>query len=112
MAKVEKADNILCLDALEPYGQGNEAPIFVSRDLRLAEPPRIIGADKTHLMLKFRRGSYTIKAMAFGMAHRFDELEMGQPIHAVYHHSWNTFRGETNLEIQLIDFACGTCPLD
>ncbi|MCH2104238.1 MAG: single-stranded-DNA-specific exonuclease RecJ [Planctomycetes bacterium] len=105
-------DNILCLDALEPYGQGNEAPIFVSRDLRLAEPPRIIGADKTHLMLKFRRGSYTIKAMAFGMAHRFDELEMGQPIHAVYHHSWNTFRGETNLELQLIDFACGTCPLD
>ena len=106
------SDNILCLDALEPYGQGNEAPVFVSRDLRLAEPPRVIGADKSHMMLKFRSGNYTIKAMAFGMAHRFDELQMGDPIHVVYRHSWNTFRGQTNLELQLLDFACGTCPLD
>ena len=32
-------ESLLCLDALEPYGQGNEAPVFISRDLRLAEPP-------------------------------------------------------------------------
>ena len=63
------------------------------------------------MKLTFRSGSHTLKALAFGMAHRFDELELGEPVHAVYHHSWNTFRGRTNLELQLLDFACGACPI-
>jgi len=106
-----RAETILCLDMLEPYGQENEAPVFFSRDLRLAEPPRVIGADRTHMKLTLRSGSHTLKALAFGMAHRFDELQMGDPIHVVYRHSWNTFRGQTNLELQLLDFACGACPI-
>ena len=105
-------ESLLCLDALEPYGQDNMAPVFLSRNLRLAEPPMVIGADQTHMKLTFRSGSHTMKALAFGMAHRFGELEMGQDAHAVFHHNWNTFRGRTNLELQLLDFACGACPLD
>ena len=37
---------------------------------------------------------------------------MGESLHVVYCHSWNTFRGQTNLELQVLDFACGACPLD
>ena len=104
-------ESLLCLDALEPYGQDNEAPVFLSRDLRLAEQPQVLGVDKTHMKLTFRSGSHTLKAMAFGMAHRFSELKMGEPVHAVYHHNWNTFRGQTNLELQILDFACGAFPI-
>jgi hypothetical protein len=32
---------------------------------------------------------------------------MGQDIHAVYTPKWNHFRGETKLELELIDFCCG-----
>jgi len=94
------------VDRLEPFGERNEAPVFLSRDLRLAQPPRVVGADRSHLILQLRRGEQVLKAMAFGMAARTDELAMGAPIDLVYSPRWNTFRGETNLELLAHDFRC------
>ncbi len=98
------------LGTLEPYGPGNEKPIFISSDARLASEPRIVGADGTHLILQIRSGTHVLKAMAFGMAHRVSELRMGEPLHLVYTPRWNTFRGETKLELQALDFASGARP--
>jgi len=95
------------LDRLEPFGEQNEAPILFSRDLRLATPPRVVGADRSHLQLQLRRGDRVLKGMAFGQASREHELRMGAPIDAVYSPSWNTFRGETNLEVLVHDFRVG-----
>jgi single-stranded-DNA-specific exonuclease len=92
------------IDRLEPFGEQNEAPLFVSRDLRLAEPPRIVGADRSHMILQLRRGSRVMKAMAFKMAARAGELQMGRGIDIVFSPRWNTFRGQTNLEVLLQDF--------
>ena len=41
------------------------------------------------------------------MGHRADELIPGTPIHIAYRPMWNTFRGRTKLEIQLLDFQVG-----
>jgi len=95
------------LDRLQPYGQDNGRPIFHTADLRLAEPVRVCGADKTHVMLQLRAGAHVLRGMAFGMARRERELTMGTPIHAVYTPKWNNFRGETKLEIELLDFRSG-----
>ncbi len=95
------------IDQLEPFGEQNEKPILLSSDVRLARPAMAIGADRTHLMLHVRRGATELKALAFGMAHRIDELKMGSPLSIVYTPKWNTFRGETKLELFLVDFACG-----
>jgi len=92
------------LDRLEPFGQRNPKPLLLARDVRLEEPPRIVGADKTHLMLRLRRGAKTFKAMAFGLAHRAGELDFGRPLHFAYTPRWNTFRGVTNLELVVTDF--------
>ena len=95
------------LDRMQPFGERNEKPILVSRDLRLATEPRAVGADKTHLMLQLRRGEHVLKAMAFRMGERLPELKKGTPIDAVYTPRWNRFRGETNLELVLHDFRVG-----
>jgi single-stranded-DNA-specific exonuclease len=95
------------LDRLEPFGERNEAPVFLSRDLRLASPPRIVGADRTHMILQLRRGAQVLKAMAFKMAAREEELAMGAALDVVYTPRWNTFRGETKLEVLLHDFRAG-----
>jgi single-stranded-DNA-specific exonuclease len=92
------------VDRLEPFGAGNATPIFVSRDVRLAEPPRVVGRDGTHLLLRIRRDSHVLKAMAFRLASRVDELKMGAPLSVAFTPRWNTFRGETNLELVLHDF--------
>ncbi|MAF66203.1 MAG: single-stranded-DNA-specific exonuclease RecJ [Planctomycetes bacterium] len=95
---------------LQPFGERNGKPVLLSRDTRLARPPRLLGADRTHLMMELRRGEAVLKALAFGMGGRIDELAMGTPVHAVYTPGWNTFRGQTNLELILADFRCGTDP--
>ncbi|MCB9915877.1 MAG: single-stranded-DNA-specific exonuclease RecJ [Planctomycetes bacterium] len=95
------------LERLEPHGERNEAPVFLSRDLRLAQPPRVVGADGTHLILQLRRGDRVLKGMAFKMAARAKELAMGRPLDVVYSPRWNTFRGQTNLEVLVHDFRCG-----
>jgi single-stranded-DNA-specific exonuclease len=92
------------IDQLEPFGAQNPAPLLASRDVRLAEPPRIVGKDKTHMMLKLRHGEHVLKAMAFGMAARESELKSGTPLKVAYTPRWNTFRGTTSLELTLHDF--------
>jgi len=98
------------IDKLKPFGERNERPVMLSSGLRLAEPPRIVGGDATHLMLHLRHGSHCLRAMAFGMAHRAGELAMGADVHALYTPKWNAFRGETKLEIELVDFRVGERP--
>jgi single-stranded-DNA-specific exonuclease len=98
------------IDRLRPFGEKNERPLLYSGDARLAEPVRTVGADGTHMMLLLRQGSRVMKAMAFGMAHRASELAMGKPVHAVYTPKWNAFRGETKLELEIIDFKSGERP--
>lgn len=93
------------LDRLEPYGARNEKPVLLSRDVRLTETPRIIGADRTHLILNVRHGERVHKALAFGMAHRVNELVMSTPIDLVYTPRWNWFRGRVNLELMVKDFS-------
>ncbi len=98
------------LDRLEPFGAENEKPVLVSGDVRLAEPPRVIGQDRTHLILKLRRGNRVLKTMAFGMAARLPELQMGVPLHIVHTPRWNYFRGERSMELVLHDFRAGDVP--
>jgi len=92
------------LDDLAPFGAGNEKPILLSRALHLAEPPRVVGKTRDHLMLNFREGNHVLKAMAFRQGSRSTEFTLGQPVDVVYTPKWNTFRGQTNLELELLDF--------
>ena len=95
---------------LAPFGERNEKPVLLASDLRLAEPPRTVGSDRTHLVLQLRRGANVLKAMFFGAAARADELRMGEPVHAVFTPRWNVFRGEKMLELEIHDFRTGARP--
>jgi single-stranded-DNA-specific exonuclease len=98
------------LSRLAPFGERNGKPVLLSTDLRLAEPPRAVGSDGSHLVLRLRRGAQVLKAMFFGAAARSGELRMGEPVHAVFTPRWNVFRGERTLEIELVDFRTGDRP--
>ena len=98
------------MERLGPFGERNEKPVLLSADLRLAEPPRAVGSDGTHLVLRLRRGAQVLKAIFFGAAARAAELRMGEPVHAVFTPRWNVFRGERTLEIELVDFRTGDRP--
>ena len=104
------ADLMREIGRLAPFGERNEAPVLLSTDLRLAEPPRTIGSDGSHLVMQLRRGAQVLKALFFGAASRAGELRMGEPVHAVFTPRWNVFRGERRLELELVDFRTGPIP--
>jgi single-stranded-DNA-specific exonuclease len=95
---------------LAPFGERNEKPVLLSTDLRLAEPPRAVGSDGSHLSLQLRRGAQVRRAMFFGAAARASELRMGENVHAVFTPRWNVFRGERSLEVEVHDFCTGPRP--
>ncbi len=92
------------VDELAPFGAGNEKPVFLSRQVYLGEAPRTVGSGSNHLLLQLRKGSHVLKALAFRAGARLDELALGKPLDVVFTPRWNTFRGETALEVELLDF--------
>ncbi len=97
-------DTMRHLDRLAPFGADNAKPVFLSPRVHLARPPREVGTDGAHLLCNLRAGHHVLKAMAFRQGSRAAEMAMGRPLDVVYSPRWNTFRGETNLELELLDF--------
>jgi single-stranded-DNA-specific exonuclease len=96
------------LERLAPFGAANPAPVFLARGVHLAEPPRAVGAEKGHLLLHLRKGAHVLKALAFRAGPRLAELALGRTLDAVFTPKWNTFRGETSLELELLDFRAAS----
>jgi single-stranded-DNA-specific exonuclease len=62
------------LSRLEPFGFGNQRPLFCLRDVSLANI-RAIGEDKTHIMFDILKEGYVLRNCAwFGKAHHFNTL--------------------------------------
>ncbi len=90
------------LQLLEPVGQGNPRPVFLSRGLT-PMGVRTMGADESHLRMSLRDGGAVWNAVAFRMGHRIGELR--GPIDAVYHIKTDYWQGRERQELELIDFA-------
>ncbi|MBF0331849.1 MAG: single-stranded-DNA-specific exonuclease RecJ [Candidatus Omnitrophica bacterium] len=68
--------------SLEPFGEGNPAPLFATRRLMVKSKPQVMGKDT----LKFwvTDGRETVSAVGFGMGADFGHLAMGQAVDIVY----------------------------
>lgn len=89
---------------LEPCGEKNPKPVLLAEDVRLDDMPRVIGQDRSHLLLKVRSGTAVFKALAFGMAKREPELRLGRPLDLVFTPRLSHWRGRSELELVVEDF--------
>jgi len=83
------------MEMLAPFGCGNPAPLFLSRELH-PEERRAVGTDGAHLKLTFRQDSRMMGGIAFGMGRMASSLP--DRVDAVFSLSRNTFRGVTSLQ--------------
>ena len=87
-----------------------ELLLFINERLKEEGVPPSFEEMKDALNLQSKSGVHRLivaleeRGFRKRMAHRSRELTMGVPIHAVYTPKWNSFRGQTNLELDLIDF--------
>ncbi len=83
-----------------PFGMGNPTPAFAVRDVRLARPPRTVGAGHARLVLE--QDGARLQAIGFGMAERIQSLEpLRNRLDVVFHLQENRWSGR--LQARLID---------
>lgn len=85
----------------EPFGVGNPAPVFVSRGVRLAGPPRVVGQGGLRLRLTTDGGE--LDALGWGMADLARELRPDAPLDIAYRVERDEYRGVSRLQVRLAD---------
>jgi single-stranded-DNA-specific exonuclease len=92
------------LDVLQPFGMGNEAPVFLIRGLQV-ERYDVMGQDRRHLRLTLRspaRG--TARAVFWGAHERSAELVRSRLIDVAATLGVDAWNGQTRLHVELKDF--------
>ena len=94
------------LRTFEPYGPGAPAPVFLSRDVKLAMPPKKVGKEGRHIRvsLKVPGASQNITAVGFGLGHRIDALDSPESLDVVFKVETECYRGVLQPRITLLDF--------
>jgi single-stranded-DNA-specific exonuclease len=90
------------LELLAPHGAANPPALFVTRGVRVAGNPRVMGRGREHLAFHAREGSSSYRAIAFGMGDRREEIRKAELVDICYRLKFDTYRdpGAVELEIQ------------
>jgi single-stranded-DNA-specific exonuclease len=97
------------IDKLEPYGAGNPKPKFMAAGLKV-EGARLIGQGEPqkHMDFKVRQGETVMRAVAWNMGDRLDELlSANGECCLAFTPKVNEWNGSRKLELNVIDLKAG-----
>ncbi len=88
-----------------PFGPGNMAPLFLTKNVLDTGGTRTVGADKTHLKLTVKDASSSapLSGIAFGMGHWAKEISAKNPIDILYHIEENEWQGNVTKQLRILD---------
>jgi single-stranded-DNA-specific exonuclease len=98
------------LRLLEPYGMGNEEPVFIARNLVLDGPPQIMKEE--HIRIRLRDEQTVMKALGWRWAERVRALglDQGNRIDLAYRLRMNDHPDFGGLELEIVDLRpCEAC---
>ena len=96
------------LSRLEPYGAGNNRPVFCLRGARL-ESMQSVGQNK-HLKLRLQKGHTSFDGIFFSVTPAECGLTVGERVDAAFYLQINEFRGSRSLQLQLVDLRSAHDP--
>lgn len=91
-------DFLASYDLLQPFGNGNPQPVFISRDVGLSRPP--LHMKNNHLRFMLRQGYQEQDAVFFGGG---EHPLPDPPWDVAFTIDRNTFRGRTTLQLIIQD---------
>ena len=96
------------MQQLEPYGAGNPQPLFLADRLQISGDPKRVGGGERHLSFRVKQEGKDIRAIAFGMGDRTEEL-MSQEGKCclVFTPKINEWQGYRSVEMEVRDFQAG-----
>lgn len=88
------------LKQFEPFGPQNEAPVFMTRQVRIIGSANIVGNN--HLKFTISQGdSPGFDCIAFGLAEHFDYIQNQNAFDICYTIEENNWRGKKNLQLNI-----------
>ena len=90
------------IDGLEPFGMGNEKPIFAVTGAKVAAIAKM-GTDGKHLRIRISDGRRLINCVGFSMGELADEIGEGDSVDIAFSMEINEFNGTKNLQLLLKD---------
>jgi len=96
-------DFITNLQLLAPFGKGNPEPVFATKGVRLAAPPRRVGAKGDHLQLALSDSTASIRCVAFGMGALEKKLLENEFFDVAYQAQINTYNGSSSVQLVIAD---------
>ncbi|MCQ2167825.1 MAG: single-stranded-DNA-specific exonuclease RecJ [Bacteroidales bacterium] len=94
------------LKQFQPFGPGNNNPIFVTENVYDSGSGRKVGAGGIHLKLDLIQESqpyHQIPAIAFNMSEYFDYIREGNPFDVCYAIVENYYRGNSSIQLRIRD---------
>lgn len=94
------------LKQFQPFGPGNSAPVFLTKNVYDDGNGRKVGPGGQHLKLELIQESqpyHQISAIAFNMASLFEHIRNGNPIDMCYSVVENYYRGNSTIQLRIKD---------
>lgn len=92
------------LNQFEPFGIGNEQPIFRCSKVKALPNLRVVG--KNHLkmdVVELENPTVRIPAIAFNQIHHFEHISRGKPFQICYSVEINEWKGRKNIQANIRD---------
>jgi single-stranded-DNA-specific exonuclease len=103
--EVPLAEVTMDLEALlrhfEPFGAGNSTPVLLSRGVRLAQPPRVVGQG--HLKLRLAGDGVELDAIGWGLGRLAPDLVAGTTVDVAFRLERDDWNGQQRLQAKLAD---------
>ena len=101
--------NCRLLQKLEPFGQDNQNPVFLFKDVRVVEK-RLLGKDQSHLKLKVddpntpKKENITVDSIAFKKGDLSSSIKTGDSISFTANLNLNVWNGYISPQLVVKDF--------
>ncbi|MCL7976394.1 MAG: DHH family phosphoesterase, partial [marine benthic group bacterium] len=100
-------DLMTWLERAGPFGEGNPAPVFVSRAVRLRQN-QAVGPGGAHLRFLIEQQGERLEGIGFGAGSRRSEAEETGTVDVAYRLEENQWNGRRRIQAQLVDFRPAT----
>ena len=90
---------------MEPFGQGNEKPIFLLKNLTIKDL-RWLGNGEKHLKLFLTPDNgqpKVFEAIGFNLSERFNSLKTGDKINLLFNLEEDEWNGNKKIQMKIVD---------
>ena len=94
------------LNRFQPFGPGNQMPVFVSKGVVNRGDAKLVGANAEHLRMELMQSnapSSRIQTIAFQQPTHFEWIRAQKPIDICYQIVENIYRGKVSLQLRIKD---------